>query len=385
MPKKIRILIIGPRPPSVGGIASYIRDFTYNVKNIYNYKILFITVYVIKPLSIKALCLKIYSILFNVFKLISFVLKDDYDIAHIHTSSKFSFIENSVYILFLKAFSRRPVVLHIHAPDFDSFLQKTNIFSSIYIKYILNLCDSIIVLSNYWKMILNNIIKNNNKVIVIPNAANSNFCIDESQNRSKQKLNLPLDKKIIYSLGNLVERKGFSYLVDSISIVSKKRTDFLCVIGGSGSMKTLLESQINQLNLDKYIKFTGFVSDEELPYWFNSCDLFVLPSLAEGSPIVMFETLCFGKPFIGTNVGGIPDIITSDKYGYLVEPKNPEDLAEKILLSFDKQWNASIIKNYSKKFNWENIVPKIVDIYLKCLIDNRVFSKSDDENYTFNK
>ena len=175
MSKKVRILIIGPRPPSVGGISSYIRDFTYNIKKMYNYEVLFITTHIIKSSSIKDLCLKIYSILFNTLKITYFILSNRYDIAHIHTSSKFSFIENSMYIFILKAFSRRPVVLHIHAPDFDSFLNNSNYIILTLIKHTLNSCNSIIVLSSYWKKIVGEVINEHENIFVIPECCRSKF------------------------------------------------------------------------------------------------------------------------------------------------------------------------------------------------------------------
>lgn len=71
----------------------------------------------------------------------------------------------------------------------------------------------------------------------------------------------------------------------------------------------------------------------------NACDVFILPSLSEGNPTVMFECLGCGKPFVGTKVGGIPEIINSEDYSLLCEPANPKELAEKILIALDKGWD----------------------------------------------
>ena len=75
----------------------------------------------------------------------------------------------------------------------------------------------------------------------------------------------------------------------------------------------------------------------------NASDLFVLPSLNEGNPTVMFEALGCGKPFVGSKVGGVPEVITSEEYGLLVEPGNSTDLAEKILQAFEEEWNRESI------------------------------------------
>jgi glycosyltransferase involved in cell wall biosynthesis len=115
--------------------------------------------------------------------------------------------------------------------------------------------------------------------------------------------------------------------------------------------------------LQDYVKLIGFVPDEDLPILVNACDLFVLPSLSEGNPTVMFECLGCGKPFIGTKVGGEPEIITSEDYGFLVEPANSKELAEKILIALDKNWNTECILDYAKQFTWNKISEQIVEVY----------------------
>ena len=61
-----------------------------------------------------------------------------------------------------------------------------------------------------------------------------------------------------------------------------------------------------------HVEFVGGKPHAEIPIWMNACDVFVLSSLSEGNPTVMFECVGCGKPFIGTKVGGIPEIIISD-------------------------------------------------------------------------
>jgi len=77
--------------------------------------------------------------------------------------------------------------------------------------------------------------------------------------------------------------------------------------------------------------------------WINAADIFVLPSLGEGNPTIMFECLGCGKPFVGTTVGGVPEVITSDDYGLLVEPADPKDLARKILMALGREWDREAI------------------------------------------
>ena len=77
----------------------------------------------------------------------------------------------------------------------------------------------------------------------------------------------------------------------------------------------------------------------------------------------MFEALGVGLPFVGTTVGGVPEIITSEDYGLLCPPADPECLAEKILTALEKNWDREKIRKYAEQFTWENIAKSVLNIY----------------------
>ena len=89
--------------------------------------------------------------------------------------------------------------------------------------------------------------------------------------------------------------------------------------------------------------------------------------MSEGNPTVMFEALGVGLPFVGTAVGGVPEIITSEDYGLLCPPADPECLAEKILIALEKEWDREKIRKYAEQFTWEEIAKRVINIYLKYL------------------
>lgn len=204
--------------------------------------------------------------------------------------------------------------------------------------------------------------KFNENTYSIPNGYSSNYKVLDKK-ECRKKLNLEQDKQIIFSLGYLIKRKGFAFLIDSIKLSIKNNPNILCVIGGSGPLKNKLQKQIYESNLNEHVILAGFIQEDLLPVWMNACDVFVLPSLNEGNPTVMFECLGCGKPFIGTKVGGVPEIITSEDYGFLVEPSDSHDLAENILLALDKEWDNNKIREYSEQFTWDNIAEKIMSVY----------------------
>ena len=200
------------------------------------------------------------------------------------------------------------------------------------------------------------------KVFYVPNGYDTIIFSHLSVKECRERLHIPLEKKVILYVANFYsEVKGHRYLIESISELVKKRQDILCVLVGDGKLRGELESVVN------YFMFMGMRPHSEIPLWMNACDIFVLPSLNEGNPTVLFECLGSGKPFVGTKVGGIPEIIVSDDYGLLVEPGNSKKLAEAILVALDREWDSKIIIDYSAQFSWEKIADDIVNIYANTL------------------
>lgn len=185
--------------------------------------------------------------------------------------------------------------------------------------------------------------------------------------KARQLLNLPMNSKIVLNISRLSEEKGQKYLISAINDLIKERDNIHCYIGGTGSLKSDLEQKIASLDIHKFIKLIGFIPDEQMMLWMNACDIFVLPSLGEGNPTVMFEALGCGKPFVGTRVGGVPEVITSDDYGLLVNPADSEDLAKKILTALEREWDREAILRYAQQFTWENIAKEIMGVYTQIL------------------
>ena len=233
------------------------------------------------------------------------------------------------------------------------------------VEYALNSADCIITVSNSNLKYINKLnIKTSVKII--PNGFRSDLFYPIPKDRARKKLNLSINKKIILNVGNLVEVKGHEYLILAIKEILKRRKDVMCIIVGSGELKKGLEKLVKKLNLQDHIKFVGAKPHEEIPLWMNACDVFVLPSLKESFGIVQIEAMACGKPIVATHNGGSEEII-KEKTGILVEPRNPKQLKEALNKALDKEWNGQKIVEYSKRFSWEEIVKKILDIYRETL------------------
>jgi len=184
---------------------------------------------------------------------------------------------------------------------------------------------------------------------------------------ARNNLGIDTEKKIILHISRLSEEKGQQYLIEAMGNILKKRPDIMCYIGGTGPLKDTLQAHIDAIHCNENIKMIGFVPDDLMVMWINAADFFVLPSLGEGNPTVMFETLGCGKPFVSTKVGGVPEVITSDEYGLLVNPADTKDLEEKILTALDRKWDQKAILTYAAQYTWENIAKEITGVYDRIL------------------
>lgn len=205
------------------------------------------------------------------------------------------------------------------------------------------------------------------KFVHIPNGYNPDRIKPIEQKYAREALNIPSDLKVLFNLARLHPYKGHKYLIEAVSIVIKERKDVVCFIGGSGPLRNTLQDQINKLGLQEHVKLLGFVPDDQLALWMNAADLFVLPSLSESFGLVVLEALAVGTPVVATYNGGSEEIVTSEDYGLLCPPKDPECLAEKILIALEKEWDREKIRKYAEQFTWEKITKQILEIYKKLL------------------
>lgn len=207
----------------------------------------------------------------------------------------------------------------------------------------------------------------NTPVHVLPNGFRSDLFYAQDPATCRDYLNLPRDKKILLTVANLEPVKGQKYLIEAIGEIVQERGDILCIIVGRGGLENTLRQQVHSLGLADYVLLAGGKPHIEVPLWMNAADLFVLPSLNEGNPTVMFEALGCGKPFVGTRVGGIPEIITSEDYGLLVKPASVQDLADMLLKALTKEWDGERIVAYARQYSWGNIVGNMEHIYRSLL------------------
>jgi glycosyltransferase involved in cell wall biosynthesis len=202
---------------------------------------------------------------------------------------------------------------------------------------------------------------------VVPNGFSPKKFFPRDTAEVRTALHLPPDKKILLTVGNLLPVKGHIHLIGAMEEITRERPDVISVIIGQGPLKRSLARIIRDRGLEERMRLVEVGSHDQIPLWMNACDLFVLPSLDEGNPIVLFEALGCGIPFIGSAVGGIPDVITSPEHGLLAPPGNPAALAAMVLDGLGRRWNRAAIAGYARNYTWDAIAGRITAIYRHLL------------------
>lgn len=358
--KAMKVLMVGPCPPPRGGVANFI-------KNIVRQKVLKDIKFQVHRIGRREYEINLFKQVFiEILDLFYFINKSKFrnaDIIHIHTSSYWSFYRSTLYFFIVNYLSNAKIIIHIHGAMFDSFYENSFFIFKKLIRHVFLTCNTIIVTSTIWIPMVKKIIRCNGRVYILYNGFDNSLFKPIPVEVARESIHEPKYKKILLNIGNLEKYKGQKYFIDVMKIIIRKRSDVSVYIIGDGPLKKELRDKIKLNKLDKYIILLGKISDDEISVWINSCNVFVLPSLAEGNPTVMFEALGCGKPFVGTKVGGVPEIISSDDYGFVVEPANPKELAEKILIALDKEWDNEKIGRYAQRFTWQNISKDLLNIY----------------------
>jgi colanic acid/amylovoran biosynthesis glycosyltransferase len=128
-------------------------------------------------------------------------------------------------------------------------------------------------------------------------------------------------------VGRLCEQKGQLLLVEAVALLVRKGVDIEVVLAGDGEMRGEIESLIVQRKLQKQIRITGWISSERVREEILAARALVLPSFAEGLPVVVMEAMALRRPVLSTYVAGIPELIETGKHGWLFPAGDVETLA----------------------------------------------------------
>ncbi|KAA3600976.1 MAG: glycosyltransferase family 1 protein [Calditrichaeota bacterium] len=245
-------------------------------------------------------------------------------------------------------------------------------YRSYFAKKGLKTCIKIISNSNFVKNDLLKIGIETNKIeAVIGGIDTEQF--SKSKNYSEktfENYQLPKDKKILLTVGHLKSEKNHSQILEAIKRL-EKLGDIFYLIVGSGNLKGKIENEIKALKLENYVKLIEGIKPENIHKFYQIADIYIQYSKIETMGRAICEAMSCRLPVIGSNIGGIPDVIQDGKTGLIAEINNVEDLTEKISrVLTDSEFREKIAQNaeiYAKEnYSWEVVSNKIETILIEA-------------------
>jgi glycosyltransferase involved in cell wall biosynthesis len=292
--------------------------------------------------EIEKLGIKVFTIptrtgsnLFAFRYVMSILRRENIDIIHTHNSEPF--VDGTIAALFSKV---KTIVHTEHGREFPDkwrYMFEERILSTLAYKVVGVSEDTSQNLIKYFKISPHKITTINNGIDLLK--------YKNTVNSLKKKTELSIENKspIIGIAARLTAVKGISYLIKAMPTVIRHFPDVTLVIAGEGLIKAQLIEEVHSLKLDHNVKFLG--SRMDMPEILNLLDIFVLPSISEGLPMVLLEAMAAGCPIIASKVGGIPSVITHGENGSLVRPRSVDSLAGEIITLLS---NENLMEKYKK-------------------------------------
>ena len=269
------------------------------------------------------------------------------------------------YALMAAVCNRIPCIATCHPWTETDYSRKARLYTFLD-KMWLRRMDDIVAVSDEVKEQLT-FLNWQQKVDVIPNGIDWNRFNGRTDGlKVRAKVDFPDSDVVIGTIGRLVPEKGYSFLLRSARQICDSYSDTKIVFVGDGPLRRQLEQEVEELDLKSRVHFLGVRDD--VPALLSRMDIFVLPSISEGIPMVLLEAMAAGKPIVATSVGAIPRIIRDRHTGLLVPPGDAETLASAIEFLLEDRRKAQDMainarKEVQAKFSSTAMAQKYIERY----------------------
>lgn len=207
------------------------------------------------------------------------------------------------------------------------------------------------------------------RIKVVHSSVNvDNFPIELVKKRDQilEKHQIPKDTFVIGNVASIIPIKGHKYLLQAVKAFKTAGRNFKVFLVGDERTQGQIPRLIRELGLENEVIVTGFVPT--IKDYLPAFDVFVLPSLLEGLPISILEAMVLGIPVVASNVGGIPEVIQNGTNGYLVPPKDPNSIQQRIEELWEnpatwKTLSENARKTVLNKYSLSQKVEEIISYY----------------------
>lgn len=190
---------------------------------------------------------------------------------------------------------------------------------------------------------------------------------DMSAKEGREQLHLSNQNKVLLFFGFVREYKGLKHLLKAMPQVIQELEDVkLLVVGDFAGDKEDYLSIINDLNIGSHVEIhDGYIPDKEVEKFFVASNVVVLPYESATQSGIVQIAYGFEKPVIATRVGGLPEVVLDEKTGYIVEPKNPSEIAASIIRFFNENKELEFqagIRDEAYRYSWERMTEIVTEL-----------------------
>jgi glycosyltransferase involved in cell wall biosynthesis len=303
-------------------------------------------------------------------RLARLLLTADAPLVHIHLASRASFWRKSIACALTLA-RGRPYLLHVHGAEFSKFYdQECGVLSKGIIRFVLRRAALVLALSDQWRTELLRIAPGAT-VRTLPNAVAVPAAGVDTQRSAPS--------RILFA-GRIGERKGTFELLEAFARIANRVPDAVLVCAGDGAREELL-ARAKRLGIDTRVECPGWLSAEGMSRELSRATVFTLPSHAEGVPMALLEAMSRGLPVLTTPVGGIPEVVQSDRNGLLVPPGNIDAIEQalvRLLSSPDERaaLGTAARATIAEKFALSAIIEQLAALYVQFGLKDAATSRT---------
>ena len=185
------------------------------------------------------------------------------------------------------------------------------------------------------------------KITVIHNGINPPQVDPADRARTRAALGVKDDQPLILAVGRVTLQKGFTYLLQAMPQIISSFPNALVVIAGDGPLRPELEQEAKSLGVGEHVRFLGFRQD--VPQLLAAADLFAMPSVFEGFPIVLLEAMVMGKAVVASRVQGVDEIVVSGQNGVIVPSQDVPALAQAVVVVLEEPAYAAAMGVAARK------------------------------------
>lgn len=199
------------------------------------------------------------------------------------------------------------------------------------------------------------------RVKTIPNGIDSSIFHPRDRIELRRELGFKPDERVLLTAGHLIELKGHQHAISALQHLLNDGTAATLLIAGGlpprgvASFEPQLRQLVTNLHLGQQVRFLGHVPPARLAEIMCAADLFCLLSSREGWPNVVHEAMACGTPIVACDVGAVPEMIPSQRYGIIVPPGDPERLYQGIKRALETTWDRDAIAAWAQQRSWEQV------------------------------